>query len=70
MTFGRHAPGIPGRGSRWYVDVLSKDGTELIAHHTADDEKECQAIATEARSKNLSHQILVKNPWGGSYKWA
>lgn len=53
----------------WHVTVATSAG-EIVSHETADDEKECQAIATIARSSNLSHQIWIRSPLGRVYAWA
>jgi hypothetical protein len=68
METRQHLP--PLGAPAWHVTVASKDGREVIAHQCADDEKECQAIATIARSQNLRHQIWIRSPFGRVYAWA
>lgn len=66
----RHYLPPPGTGPCWHVTVIAKDASDIIAHTRCDDEKECQAVATIARSENLSHRIVIRSPFGKSYDWA
>lgn len=53
----------------WHVTVATKEGV-FIAHFRADDLKEAQCIATEARAANLSHRIRIRPPAGSGFNWA
>jgi hypothetical protein len=59
-----------GAAPRWHVTVIAKDASAIISHTLCDDEKECQAAATIARSENLSHRIVIRSPLGAVYDWA
>jgi hypothetical protein len=63
---------LPPLGPRpsWHVTVIAKDASDIIAHTLCDDEKECQAVATIARSENLSHRIVIRSPFGKVFDWA
>jgi len=62
---------VPPRGSRvkWQVTVLSRDGLELLDHAQCEDEKEVQAFATEARSRDFGTKILIRDTYGKSRSW-
>lgn len=58
------------RRSRWHVSVLSKDGQRLIHHCQCEDEKEVQAICSEARSHSLHYQLWIRPPADvPAYSW-
>jgi hypothetical protein len=59
-----------GQSLRWHVTVIAKDASDVVAHTLCEDEKECQAVATLARSKNLAHRIVIRSPFGKVYDWA
>jgi hypothetical protein len=59
-----------GTHPTWHVTVIARDASDIIAHTLCDDEKECQAVATIARSKNLSYRIVIRSPLGKVYDWA
>lgn len=69
MSRGRYAPGIPGRAERWHISVHDATNTRLIFHAVCEDEKEIQALATEARSQCLRFQIWITPPSGRVRSW-
>ena len=69
MTIGKHYLPPKTHGEKeWHVTVSTKSG-EFVAHYRADDEKECQAIATIARGESLSNRIVIST-WFKCYDWA
>jgi hypothetical protein len=55
----RHAPGRNPRD--WIVSVFAKDG-RLVFEAECENEKEIQALATEARSRGMWFRILITEP--------
>ena len=53
----------------WHITVMSADGQRIIFHACCDDEKEVQALATEARSDSSGCQIWIRPPAGEVYSW-
>ena len=64
-----HAPGVSERGKLWRVTVTDAANERIIHHQTCEDWKECQCIATEARSQNLSWKIWINPPIGRIRSW-
>jgi hypothetical protein len=59
----------PSQRPTWRITILSRDGQRLIFYTQCEDEKEIQALATEARHACLSSQILIRPPIGELYSW-
>jgi hypothetical protein len=53
----------------WLITILSRDGQKVLFHAQGEDEKEVQALATEARHLNSRCQIWIKPPAGRVYSW-
>lgn len=54
---------------KWLITILSPDGLTLLFHALCEDEKECQALATEARHHNLRTKIWIRDPFGQLRPW-
>jgi hypothetical protein len=53
-AFVRGSPTVTGEAMKWRITIFTADGQRLIFNTLWDDLKEIQALATEARSKDLS----------------
>jgi hypothetical protein len=54
---------------RWQITVMTRDGKQILFADQAEDLKEVQALATEARSQCLSAKIWIRKPTGEVYSW-
>lgn len=54
---------------KWTISVHSADNTREIFHGACEDEKEIQALATEARSHSLVWKIWIRDPYGRLRSW-
>lgn len=57
---------------KWHIWVINPDGPDgplLLFHARCEDEKEVQALATEARHHSLKTRIWITPPNGQGYSW-
>jgi hypothetical protein len=62
---------VPPRGqkSRWQITVNDAANTKLIFHAECEDEKEVQALATEARGHSQALKIWITDTYGKIRSW-
>lgn len=54
---------------RWTISVHSADNTREIFHAECEDEKEVQALASEARSHSQALKIWIRDTYGRLRSW-
>jgi transcription initiation factor TFIIIB Brf1 subunit/transcription initiation factor TFIIB len=54
---------------KWHLTILCADCGRVIFHAQCEDEKEVQALASEARHRSRRCRILIRPPIGRVYSW-